>query len=127
MIPSEANLPFLSYMFIFQWHVGDSCRAIYSEDELIYDAVITFVDHSSNTCVVKFCGYGNTEEQNLSDLLPPDRVVKRDRKSAKISGNYPGWQESTEHQVINHPNNAIVMLNWYPLVLAEWKTFKTRS
>ncbi|XP_074629780.1 survival motor neuron protein-like isoform X2 [Acropora palmata] len=81
-----------------QWHVGDSCRAIYSEDELIYEAVITFVNHSSNTCVVKFCGYGNTEEQNLSDLLPPDRVVKRDRKSAKISGNYPGWQESTEHQ-----------------------------
>ncbi|KAK2562979.1 Survival motor neuron protein 1 [Acropora cervicornis] len=85
-------------VFMYLWHVGDSCRAIYSEDELIYEAVITFVNHSSNTCVVKFCGYGNTEEKNLSDLLPPDRVVKRDRKSAKISGNYPGWQESTEYQ-----------------------------
>ncbi|KAJ7385411.1 SMN protein Smn1 [Desmophyllum pertusum] len=54
-----------------RWHVGDSCRAVFSEDELIYDAVIISLDVSSNTCVVKFCGYGNREEQNLNDLLPP--------------------------------------------------------
>ena len=61
----------IRFLLIFQWHVGDNCRAVYSEDELIYDAVIISLDASSNTYIVRFCGYGNKEEQNLDDLLPP--------------------------------------------------------
>lgn len=79
-----------------QWHVGDSCRAIYSEDELIYDAVIISID-GSGTCVVKFHGYGNTEEQNLSDLLPP--LTKKDGKSPRGIGNQNGWPTSPEQMV----------------------------
>ncbi|XP_078380160.1 uncharacterized protein LOC144663001 isoform X2 [Oculina patagonica] len=78
------------------WRVGDSCRAVYSEDELIYDAVIISLDASSNTCVVRFCGYGNKEEQNLDDLLPP--LSKKDGKSPRRNGNQSGWPTSPEQQ-----------------------------
>lgn len=85
-------------IFCFQWRVGDSCRAVYSEDELIYDAVIISMDASSNTCVVEFCGYGNTEEQDLNDLLPP--TSNKDGKSPKHShSNQSGWPASQEQQV----------------------------
>ena len=87
-----------TYLLIFQWHVGDKCRAVFSEDELIYDAVIISLDGSSNTCVVRFSGYGNTEEQNLGDLLPP--LSKKDGRSPKQSGSQSGWLASQEQQVI---------------------------
>ena len=66
---------------------------MYSEDELIYDAVIISLDASSNTCVVRFCGYGNKEEQNLDDLLPP-------KKSPRHNGNQSSWAASPEQLVI---------------------------
>jgi len=69
---------------------------VYSEDELIYDAVIISLDASSNTCVVRFCGYGNKEEQNLDDLLTP--LSKKDGKSPRHNGNQSGWAASPEQQ-----------------------------
>jgi len=86
------------FLLIFQWRVGDNCQAVYSEDDLIYDAVIISLDASSNTCVVRFCGYGNKEEQNLDDLLLP--VSKKDGKSPRHNGNQTGWAASLEQQVI---------------------------
>ena len=86
-------------MFIFQWHIGDSCQAIFSEDEQIYDAVIINIDSSSNTCTVKFCGYGNTEEQSLNDLLPP--TTKKNGKSLNNTESYSDWPQSSEHLVID--------------------------
>ena len=85
-------------MLIFQWHVGDSCRAVYSEDELIYDAVIVSIDASASICVVKFCGYGNTEEQNVSDLLPP--ITRKEGKSPKHTVKQSGWPGSADQLVI---------------------------
>ena len=70
---------------------------MYSEDELIYDAVIISLDVSSNTCVVRFCGYGNKEEHNLDDLLPP--LSNKDVKSPRHNGNYSGWAASPDQQV----------------------------
>ncbi|NWW47673.1 SMN protein, partial [Pedionomus torquatus] len=49
-----------------QWKIGDSCNAVWSEDGNMYLATI-----KTGTCVVTYTGYGNQEEQNLSDLLPP--------------------------------------------------------
>ena len=74
---------------------------MYSEDELIYDAVIISLDVSSNTCVVRFCGYGNKGEQNLDDLLPP--LSKKDGKSPRHNGNHLGWAASPEQQVNRGP------------------------
>ncbi|KFQ43620.1 Survival motor neuron protein, partial [Nestor notabilis] len=54
-----------------QWKVGDSCNAVWSEDGNVYLATITSINHKRGTCVVTYTGYGNQEEQNLTDLLPP--------------------------------------------------------
>ena len=42
---------------------------MYSEDGEIYDAVILSVDAVSETCYVRYVGYGNEEEQYLPNLL----------------------------------------------------------
>ncbi|XP_064591620.1 survival motor neuron protein [Zonotrichia leucophrys gambelii] len=54
-----------------QWKVGDSCSAVWSEDGNLYLATIASINQKRGTCVVTYTGYGNREEQNLSDLLPP--------------------------------------------------------
>ncbi|KAM5264603.1 survival of motor neuron protein-like [Ctenodactylus gundi] len=54
-----------------QWKVGDRCCAVWSEDGCIYPATIASLDCKRETCVVLYTGYGNREEQNLSDLLSP--------------------------------------------------------
>lgn len=62
---------YLSLMFLSQWKVGDSCSAVWSEDGNVYLATIASINQKRGTCVVTYTGYGNQEEQNLSDLLPP--------------------------------------------------------
>ncbi|XP_015508836.1 survival motor neuron protein-like isoform X1 [Parus major] len=54
-----------------QWKVGDSCSAVWSEDGNLYLATIASINQKRGTCVVTYTGYGNQEEQNLSDLRPP--------------------------------------------------------
>ncbi|NXD95289.1 SMN protein, partial [Chaetorhynchus papuensis] len=54
-----------------QWKVGDSCSAVWSEDGNLYLATIASINQKRGTCVVTYTGYGNQEEQNLADLLPP--------------------------------------------------------
>ncbi|XP_033200701.1 survival motor neuron isoform X2 [Bombus vancouverensis nearcticus] len=52
-----------------KWIIGAPCRAIYSEDGEIYEAIISKIYENNGTCVVKFVGYGNTEKVELSSLL----------------------------------------------------------
>ncbi|NXG74395.1 SMN protein, partial [Baryphthengus martii] len=54
-----------------QWKVGDSCYAVWSEDGNKYQATVASINHKRGTCVVTYTGYGNQEEQNLSNLLLP--------------------------------------------------------
>ncbi|NXG19320.1 SMN protein, partial [Grallaria varia] len=54
-----------------QWKVGDSCRAVWSEDGNLYLATIVSINQKRGTCIVTYTGYGNQEKQNLSDLRPP--------------------------------------------------------
>ncbi|KAH0628043.1 hypothetical protein JD844_008713 [Phrynosoma platyrhinos] len=54
-----------------QWRIGDACSAVWSEDGNLYQATITSINWKKGTCVVVYKGYGNREEQNMSDLLPP--------------------------------------------------------
>ncbi|XP_063056122.1 survival of motor neuron protein-like isoform X2 [Engraulis encrasicolus] len=51
-----------------KWSVGSQCRATYSEDGLVYPAVILSVDGERYR--VEFEGYGNEEDVDLSALLP---------------------------------------------------------
>ncbi|XP_029422009.1 survival motor neuron protein isoform X2 [Nannospalax galili] len=71
-----------------QWKVGDKCSAIWSEDGCVYPATIASVDFKRETCVVVYTGYGNREEQNLSDLLSPTcEVTNNIEQNAQENGN----------------------------------------
>lgn len=63
---------FLNKLFIlaFQFKVGDHCRAVFTEDGQLYEAVIISLDDENEICRVRYLGYGNEEDQLLSDLLP---------------------------------------------------------
>ncbi|XP_033226312.1 survival of motor neuron protein [Belonocnema kinseyi] len=52
-----------------KWCVGSPCRAIYSEDGELYEAIITKMQENTGTCIVKFIGYDNTEKVELASLL----------------------------------------------------------
>ncbi|XP_078531415.1 survival motor neuron protein-like isoform X1 [Lissotriton helveticus] len=54
-----------------KWRVGDACNAVWSEDSGVYPATVVSIDAKRGTCIVVYTGYGNREEQNLADLLPP--------------------------------------------------------
>lgn len=52
-----------------KWTVGAPCRAIYSVDGEIYEAIITKIYENSGMCMVKYVGYQNTEKVELNSLL----------------------------------------------------------
>ena len=53
-----------------QWREGDRCRAAWTEDGVVYDAVVDWVDRDSATAQVTYTAYGNSEVLPLSALQP---------------------------------------------------------
>ncbi|XP_064789020.1 survival motor neuron protein-like [Oncorhynchus masou masou] len=65
------------------WRLGYRCRAVYSEDGLVYPAVLVWL--RGERCRVKFEGFGNEEELELSSLLSPVELGgHRGRVDAKV-------------------------------------------
>uniref|UniRef100_A0A8D0L0U9 Tudor domain-containing protein n=1 Tax=Sphenodon punctatus TaxID=8508 RepID=A0A8D0L0U9_SPHPU len=89
-----------------QWRVGDTCSAVWSEDSNVYQATIASINQKRGTCVVVYTGYGNREEQNLSDLLPPSDVEGANERSA--GENERETQYSTDESEISSrsPGNS---------------------
>ncbi|XP_027143789.1 survival motor neuron protein isoform X2 [Larimichthys crocea] len=54
------------------WKPGSQCRAVYSEDGLVYPAVVLSV--KGQRCRVRFDNYNIEEEQEVSNLLNPDEL-----------------------------------------------------
>ena len=54
------------------WRAGSQCRAMYSEDGLVYPAVVLWV--KGQRCRVRFNDYNNEEEQDISSLLSLDEL-----------------------------------------------------
>lgn len=60
-------------VFVFQdWKPGSRCRAVYTEDGLVYPAVVLWV--KGQRCRIRFDHYNNEEDQNVSGLLKPDEL-----------------------------------------------------
>ncbi|RWS09467.1 survival motor neuron protein-like isoform X1 [Dinothrombium tinctorium] len=55
---------------IKEWRKGHFCRCVYSEDKCEYEAQIVDICKDRGTCIVRYIGYGNEEEQLLTDLMP---------------------------------------------------------
>ncbi|XP_030049171.1 survival of motor neuron protein [Microcaecilia unicolor] len=71
-----------------KWRVGDACTAVWSEDGNSYPATIVSIDPKKGACIVVYTGYGNKEEQNLSDLLDPDDAEAcSEKRDSEENGN----------------------------------------
>uniref|UniRef100_A0A8C7IL03 Survival motor neuron protein-like n=1 Tax=Oncorhynchus kisutch TaxID=8019 RepID=A0A8C7IL03_ONCKI len=82
MLPEAADQPRKEKRV---WMLGSRCRAVYSEDGLVYPAVLVWM--RGERCRVKFEGYGNEEELELSTLLSPDDLGRHcGRATAKGKG-----------------------------------------
>ncbi|XP_022047675.1 survival motor neuron protein-like isoform X2 [Acanthochromis polyacanthus] len=73
------------------WKPGSRCRAVFSEDGLVYPAVVLWV--KGQRCRIRFDEYNNEEEQDVSGLLNPDELygpsrAKGGRKSIATSTNF---------------------------------------
>lgn len=74
----------MSLTLAFQdWSSGARCRAVYSEDGLVYPAVVLWV--KGQRCRVRFDNYNNEEEQDVGGLLQPDELLgARRTPTAKV-------------------------------------------
>ncbi|XP_076713232.1 survival motor neuron protein isoform X3 [Callospermophilus lateralis] len=93
-----------------QWKVGDKCSAIWSEDGCVYPATIASVDFKRETCIVIYTGYGNREEQNLSDLLSPtsevaNNIEQNTQENENESQVSTDESENSSRSPGNKPNN----------------------
>ncbi|KAG5276471.1 hypothetical protein AALO_G00132420 [Alosa alosa] len=53
-----------------RWSLGSHCRAVWSEDGLVYPGVVVWM--KGERCRVRFDVYNNEEDMELSALLPPE-------------------------------------------------------
>ncbi|KAL8606338.1 hypothetical protein ACOMHN_050818 [Nucella lapillus] len=68
-----------------EWAVGDCCQAVFTEDGAVYEAKVISISAEDNTCVVRYLGYGNEEEQSLEDLIRPERSAHKQRRKDSIT------------------------------------------
>ncbi|XP_026179053.1 survival motor neuron protein-like isoform X2 [Mastacembelus armatus] len=65
------------------WKPGSRCRAVYSEDGLVYPAVVLWV--KGQRCCVRFDEYNNEEEQDVCSLLSPNELHGPGKSTTKGS------------------------------------------
>ena len=52
-----------------EFRLGDWCRAEWSQDGVVHEAIIESLDRKTGTAKVKFLGFGNVEEKSLDELF----------------------------------------------------------
>ncbi|XP_053709570.1 survival motor neuron protein-like isoform X8 [Synchiropus splendidus] len=60
-----------------EWKAGSPCRAVFSEDGLVYPAVVMWVE--GQRCRVRYDVYNNEEEVDIGSLLQPDELPGSNR------------------------------------------------
>uniref|UniRef100_A0A671TZQ9 Tudor domain-containing protein n=1 Tax=Sparus aurata TaxID=8175 RepID=A0A671TZQ9_SPAAU len=86
------------------WKAGSRCRAMYSEDGLVYPAVVLWV--KGQRCRVRFNDYNNEEEQDVSRLLSPDELHGPSKATtAKVSSS-SDWKRSRRRREENQEERA---------------------
>ncbi|XP_074490591.1 uncharacterized protein LOC141767312 isoform X6 [Sebastes fasciatus] len=72
-----------------KWAVGARCRAVWSEDGRVYPATVVSLD--GERCRVRFNGYGNQEDVELSSLKSPDAAAPQTQRQNSTGSN---WKSS---------------------------------
>lgn len=90
-----------------KWFVGDRCRAMYSDDGVVYDAVIKSIDKENNKCWVLYTDYGNEEEIDIGDVLLPESDTEGRENLHVENGGYDSQQsmEWDQSQSPMHPGS----------------------
>uniref|UniRef100_A0A0F8C8A7 Survival motor neuron protein n=1 Tax=Larimichthys crocea TaxID=215358 RepID=A0A0F8C8A7_LARCR len=99
------------------WKPGSQCRAVYSEDGLVYPAVVLSV--KGQRCRVRFDNYNIEEEQEVSNLLNPDELHGPSRIStAKDPVTFippppppPLWTFGRKESGVDSASNMLLL--WY--------------
>jgi len=63
-----------------EFGVGDWCRAEWSEDGVVYEAVIESVNRRKETAIVRFLGFNNREEKQLNELYLSKGEERREQQ-----------------------------------------------
>ncbi|XP_069792772.1 survival motor neuron protein 1 [Narcine bancroftii] len=103
-----------------KWQVGDACNAVWSEDGNVYLATILSIHEKQGTCVVMYTGYGNEEEQNLSDLVPPDVSGADEDVEQKNGTGQQSTDESDAISPINKPHRSNGAKPKIPMDHSSW-------
>ncbi|KAG0710341.1 Survival motor neuron protein [Chionoecetes opilio] len=69
------------------WHIGDYCRARYTEDGEWYEAAITTINTHTTRCTLRYLGYNNEEELPLNALHKSkgEAARRRQQEAAAMS------------------------------------------
>jgi survival motor neuron protein len=67
---NETNKTLINNNSNNDWHLGQYCRTVYTEDGIEYESQIISINPQNNSCVVKYIGYGNEEEKPFNELKP---------------------------------------------------------
>ncbi|XP_036378141.1 survival motor neuron protein-like isoform X3 [Megalops cyprinoides] len=96
-----------------QWVLGSRCRAVWSEDGLVYPAVLVWKKGERGR--VQFEGYGNEEEVELSALLPPDEQEWRTKvaveESVNSSSSSSDWRKMEKKKHYTRKEDATITLS----------------
>lgn len=100
------------------WKPGDFVTAVYSEDGIIYEAVIETINDASSSCIVKYIGYDNKEEVMLKDLRPSNGAWSRRTQieaSREMSSDEMICEASNESPVCTEKVRESNTLEWEPV------------
>lgn len=71
---------------VCQWGVGARCQAVWSEDGRVYPATVVSLD--GERCRVRFNGYGNEEDVELSALTSPDTAPQTQGQNSQVTSTF---------------------------------------
>ncbi|CAK9804500.1 Survival motor neuron protein [Anthophora plagiata] len=108
-----------------KWIVGAPCRAVYTEDGKIYEAVITKIYENSDTCLVRFIGYRNKQKVELSCLLESEGFQKQvDQRRNALAKKHSEENETDETKFSQNINSHRYNRDKMDCESEETKTYK---
>ncbi|XP_012282004.1 survival motor neuron protein 1 isoform X2 [Orussus abietinus] len=91
------------------WVTGSPCRAVYSEDQEVYEAIITNIHDDHKTCTIKFIGYGNTQTVELDSLLESEGLesqILQQKEALAGASNQNGTESASNYPYHSKDTNG---------------------
>ncbi|XP_041465013.1 survival motor neuron protein-like [Lytechinus variegatus] len=89
-----------------RWKVGDRCKSVFTEDDMVYSAMVTSINNKKSSCIVRYSGYGNEEEKRLSDLFTESEAEASVNSKAELENGYDSMEWTDHSQSPLHPSGS---------------------